>query len=169
MADVEIVCEWTGDGFTPVQAHRKTADAAFVVGQRYVVEAEEVSDAESNSRRHFFKVLRDDFWVNLPEKYGDRWATSEHFRKYLLIKTGFHTMTEMVAESAGQAERIAAIAEMLDEYCLTIVSDNVVKIYRAESMARGAMGKDRFQEAKWAVLDEAASLVGVDPPQRPRR
>lgn len=166
MADVEIVCEWTGDGFVPVQAHRKTADATFVVGQRYVVEAEEVSDAESTSRRHFFKVLRDDYWVNLPERYGERWATSEHFRKFLLIKTGFHTMTEMVADSSGQAERIAALAELLDEYCVAVVRDNVVHIYRAESMARGAMDKKRFQEAKWAVLDEAASMIGVDPPRR---
>jgi hypothetical protein len=49
----------------------------------------------------------------------------------------------------------------MDEYALVSVEGSVVNVFSAQSQSQRAMGKQRFQASKEAVLDVLASMVGV--------
>ena len=157
-----IVCRWTGEEFTPLGRSRRDCDKDFVVGQVYRLEhIEERSEA---SHRHYFATVHE-AWANLPEEIADQFPTSEMFRKFCLIKTGYCTQQQHVATTRAEAQRMRAFAGRLtggtDDYAIITIDGTVVTVWRAESQSYKAMGKKRFTESKQAVLDYCASLVGV--------
>lgn len=151
--------QWDGDAMVPPNAYwKKRADERFVVGQHYrMVEHHDRSEA---SHRHYFAALHE-AWSNLPPHYAERFPSSEHLRKWALVKAGYRDEAVIVTATPEEAMRLAATTRRLDGYAVILVDDAVVTIYTAESQSMRAMGKQRFEESKQAVLGIVADLIGA--------
>ena len=142
----------------PTARMHNRCNAEFVVGQLYRLD--EIHDRSANSHRHFFAELHE-AWKNLPEREAERFQTSEHLRKYALIRCGYADHRQIVCASKAEAQRVAAFIKPMDEYAVVTVSEAVVTVYTAQSQSMKAMGRKAFQESKTAVLDYVAALIGV--------
>ena len=153
-----ILCQWTGETFTPQKRFARVCDRAFVIGEEYpLIVHENVSAA---SRGHFFACLTE-AWRNLPEDRAEEFSTVEMLRKKALIRCGFADERSIVCASKAEAQRVGAFIRPMDEYAIVIVSECVVKVFTAKSQSLRAMGKQPFQASKTAVLDYVAGLCGV--------
>ena len=121
-------------------------------------------ERDMNSHRHYFAQLKE-AWETLPEKLQKKYPTEDIFRKKLLIEAGYFHESETVCDTPRDAVTVAAFMAPLDPAAVITVRGNVIKKYVAESQSVAAMGKERFQKSKWAVLDLAASLIEVTPKQ----
>lgn len=150
---------WNGESFDPANRFwANKCDERFVVGQGYTLD--EVHARSSATHAHYFALLND-IWHSLPDHLSEQFPTSEHLRKYALIKTGFHTMQQHVCKSEAEARRLAAIIKPYDSYQVVIVKDSVVTVYHAISQDHRSMDRRMFQESKEKVLDWCASLIDV--------
>lgn len=151
---------WTGEAMEPLPAFTRRCDAAFVVGEVYNLDAIEERSAKSHA--HYFASINE-AWQNLPENLVEQFPTSEHLRKWCLIRAGYHQSRDIVAASKAEALRLAAFVKPMDSYAVVTARGAVVTVYTAESQSMRAMGKQRFQESKDAVLSLLAAMIGTDP------
>ena len=152
-----LIFQWDGEAFIP--KHPKLADKHFVVGETYpLVVQEERSHA---THAHYFAALNEG-WQNLPEEDAERFPTSEHLRKWCLIKAGYSDLSSIACSSAAEAQRVAAFVKPMDAYAVVIVRGASVQVYTAQSQSMRAMGKEVFQASKQAVLDIVDSMCGVE-------
>ncbi len=150
--------QWDGEAMVPRMP--KLADRHFVVGEVYrLVEHHDRSRATHN---HYFAVINE-AWLNLPEREAERFPTSEHLRKWCLIKSGYRDEKSIAAGSKAEAQRIAAFVRPIDGFAVVVVSEAVVTVYTAKSQSMRAMGKQAFQASKQAVLDIVAGMIDVAP------
>ena len=119
-------------------------------------------ERDMNSHRHYFVQLKE-VWETLPEKLQKKYPTKDIFRAKLLIEAGYFHESETVCDTPRDAVTVAAFMAPLDPAAVITVRGNVIKKYVAESQSVAAMGKERFQKSKWAVLELAASLIEVTP------
>jgi hypothetical protein len=150
------IYKWDGEAMVPLPRFAKLCDKQFVVGLDYRLDV-----AEERSRRshdHFFATV-DDCWHSLPECYGDRFATSDHLRKWCLIKAGWRDERSIVAASHEEALRLAAFIRPMDEYAVIVVMQATIVVYTAKSQSIKAMGKKDFQASKQAVLDIIDGMI----------
>lgn len=152
--------EWDGNAMVPVRP--RLADQHYVVHQRYMLVEHEPRSQKSHD--HFFACVSE-AWKNLPEHLAERLPTSEHLRKYALIKAGYSDSTSIVCASKAEAQRVAAFVRPADEFSIVIVSEATVTRYDAKSQSHRAMGAKVFQESKSAVLDVIAAMIEVAPRQ----
>jgi len=152
--------EWDGEVMRPL--HPQAADRQYVVGEHYFLDHRE--DRSMASHRHYFAVLMQ-AWQNLPEDIADRFPTPEHLRKYALVKTGFRDERNFVCHSRHEALRMAAFVKPMDEFAIVSCVGSSVVVLTAHSQSLRAMGKEKFQRSKDAVLDCVAELIGVLPDQ----
>lgn len=151
---------WTGDSFQPANAHwARKCDERFVVGQSYALD--EIHPRSSATHAHYFATLHD-IWQSLPDHLAEQYPTDEHLRKYALIRTGYHTMTQHVCKSGAEAERLATIIKPYDTYQLVTVKDSIVTVYNAISQDYRSMDKRTFAESKEKVVDWCSNLIGAD-------
>jgi hypothetical protein len=159
-----IEFRYEGDGQFVASApyFARLADEHFVVGQRYKLV--EQYDRSAASHAHQFAWLHD-AWQSLPERYrNEPWAqTSEHLRKYALIRSGYCDTQTYVCGSRAEAERWAKNLRPMDEYSLVVIEGTTVQRFTAQSQSHRAMGGKRFGESKNAILDFIAGLLEVDP------
>lgn len=158
-----ILFNWDGEVMRPATGEwARRADKVFVVGERYrLVEEHERS---SISHRHYFASVEES-WGNLPENIAEQWPTSEHLRKWALVKAGYADERSIVCSSKAEAQRVAAFIKPMDAYAVVTVREAVVRVYTAKSQSMRAMGRADFQASKTAVLDILAGLVAVTPKQ----
>lgn len=161
-----IVWQYDGDNLVPSSGYwRRTAEKYLTVGQRYrMVEEAERSTASHN---HEFAWLTE-AWRNFPEDRADelyeQFPSTEHLRKYALIKKGHCTMKQYPCHSEAEAERLRiALQDEADEYALIVRRRVVVTVYKAVSQSKRAMGPAQFQQSKSDIIDYVAELIGVDP------
>lgn len=161
-APYPIRCRWTEDGaMVPAGPYwSKRADEEYVVGETYDIEVREPRSAKSHN--HYFAAVTE-VWRNLPEHLAERFPTSEHLRKYALIKAGYANQRTEVCASKAEAERIAAFIRPMDEYAIVQAIEATVVVWTAQSQSTRAMGKKKFQESKDAVLGILAGMIGTDP------
>ena len=57
---------------------------------------------------------------------------------------------------------MAAFVRPMDEHAVVLISEAVVSVYTAQSQSFRAMGKERFQASKDAVLEALADMIGVE-------
>ena len=150
---------WQGDCFTPLNRFQKACDAEFVIGETYTLE--EIKGRSSKSHNHFFAALEQG-WLNLPEHIAERFPTSEHLRKYCLVKAGFHDQRSIVASSKAEAQRIASFIKPIDEFAIVVVTECAVTVYTAKSQSKKAMGPKDFHASKTAVLELIDDLLCVN-------
>ncbi|MEN9060036.1 hypothetical protein [Ponticoccus litoralis] len=118
------------------------------------------------SHKHQFAWIND-AWASLPDScLGMPWAeTPETLRKHALIATGFHRTYTLDCGANATARRIKAElvrAEARAEgYAIGQVRGPVLTIWTPESQSTRAMGRERFQESKTAILDWIADKLGV--------
>lgn len=151
---------WTGEAMMPLPSFAKRCDAEFVVGAIYNLEAIEGRSAKSHA--HYFASINE-AWQNLPEAMVEQFPTSEHLRKWCLIRAGYHQSRDIVVSSKAEAQRLAAFVKPMDSYAVVVARAAVVTVYTAESQSQKAMGKQRFQESKDAVLSLLAAMIGTEP------
>lgn len=161
MTGAPLPFQWHGDAMIPLAGFQRRADEAFTIGQVYrLTEVEERSEV---SHRQEFAWLRD-AWASLPEALTAKYPTPEHLRKQALIMTGWCNVTDYVCTSTAEAIRWASnLRKELDEYAVVIVERGVVRVLKAKSQARTAMGKADFQASKTSVLEWVAKLLDVTP------
>lgn len=108
-----------------------------------------------------------DLWANLLHHQASApYAKSaDAFRKHGLIATGHCDTDTIVFESkaaaCAAAPVIANLARKAHGYALVIVRKNFVICSTPHSQSYKAMGKERFQASKQAVLDWGHSILGV--------
>ena len=151
---------WTGEVMAPLSAYARRCTAAFAVGEVYNLEAIEQRSAASH--RHYFASINE-AWQNLPENLVEQFPTSEHLRRWCLIRAGYSQSRDIVASSRSEALRLAAFIKPMDTYAVVTAREAVVTVYTAESQSMRAMGKQRFQQSKTDVLDLLAAIIGVGP------
>jgi hypothetical protein len=125
-----IVCKWRqveivnpDDGtvervhaHVPVLRYRKVADKQFADGDEFPLIKLQPRDMRSHNA--YFACVGDAF-DNLPEKIAARFATSEHLRKWALIRTNWCDEKEFSFHGRGaevQARRLSAFIRTEDEY-----------------------------------------------------
>lgn len=155
-----IIWEYDGGALRPATPFMaRLAEQHFSDGERYrMVEEQERSGV---SHRHFFASVNE-AWTNLPEHLAERFPSSEHLRRYALIKAGFFDSTSFTASSKAEAGRLASFIRPADEFQIVTVSEATVTRYVARSQSMKAMGKADFQRSKEAVLDIISAMIGTD-------
>lgn len=153
---------WEGGAFHPLTNSRVDLDEGEIV-------AIEVERGRSmNSHRHQFAWLKD-AWLNLPEHLAAMpWAeTEETLRKHALIATGFHQVYTLDCGANATAHRVKAALVAAEAgkhgYAIGRVRGPVVTIWTPQSQSLRAMGAERFQASKTAILDWIAAQIGVAP------
>lgn len=153
---------WDGECMKPLRPKR--ADAFYTVGERYILAP--VSQRSDATHKHEFAWLRE-AWMSLPEDLAERFPTSEHLRKFALIRAGYSDSHTITCASKAEALRVAAFIRPIDEFAVVVTQGATVTRYTAKSQSRRAMGAKEFQESKTAIMEVIARMLGVDPVQLP--
>ena len=165
--DTPFMARYEGDGqfSAPSSRWAQECDKQFVVGE--IVRLSAYAERSQASHNHEFAVIAD-LWQNLPERFANEpWAASpEHLRKFALIKTKFCDTTTYACGSKAEAKRWAKNLRPLDEYSIVIVDGTTVKRFTAQSQSKRAMGAQKFQESKQAILEYLEDLIGIDAEER---
>lgn len=156
---VPILFDWDGDAMIPQPRFRALCDKTFVVGETYPLVIEEPRSRASHN--HFFAVVEEG-WRNLREDIASEFPTSEHLRKYALIKAGFCDRRSIVCATKAEAQRVASFIAPMDAFAIVTFNEATVTVYTAQSQSVRAMGHEQFQKSKDAVLDIISSMVGVE-------
>jgi hypothetical protein len=163
MSDAEIKplkMMWDGACLWPVKAAAKLASEQYAIGETYFMDI--VRARSKVTHDHFFATV-EEAWQNSSDEAQERFPTSDHLRKYALIKAGYCDVDSLVCSSRAEALRVATFMRRYDEYALIVVSQAVVSRYTAKSQSFKAMGGKVFQESKAAVLAVLAELLEVTP------
>lgn len=155
-----LIFQWQGDGFTPLKRHQKECDARFIVGKVYALE--EIQERSAASHAHYFAAIKEG-WQNLPDEIAERFPTSEHLRKFALVKTGFHDERSIQSSSRAEALRLSAFIKPMDEFAVITVTGSTVTVFTPKSQSYRAMGKADFQRSKDAVLEYISGLLNIEP------
>jgi hypothetical protein len=155
---------WTGAAFVPLARAVKRCAAEFVAGKIYQLKEDEQRSEESHS--HYFACIKAAF-DNLPEKFADRFSSPEHLRKWCLIRAGYRNEHTIILSSEREAQGIATLAGLLDEFAVVMTDERIVTVWVAKSQQRKrpdgeGMSKDEFEASKEAVLRECSKLLGID-------
>lgn len=148
--------QWDGRTMTPRPIHLDRAQKEFDAGQVYRLQA--IEERSRKSERHYFAVIREVF-KNLPDHYADQIPSPEHLRKFALIRCNYFDLEEIVCASEDDAIKVSRQAKSADEYAITVIRDNVIRIYTAKSQSAAAMGSKAFQKSKDDVLIFLAALI----------
>lgn len=152
---------WSNGGFFPTERFQEPAAERYVDGAVYWLTDE--PERTEKSHNHEFGFIST-AWKTLPDHLTAEYPTSEALRKRALIATGWRTTQDYVCGSKAEAARWAAnLRRELDEYALVIVSETVVRVFRARSQSRKAMGGVDFNRSKQDILHWIANLLGVSP------
>ena len=158
-----LTCDWDGEVFRPI--HPRRADNYLTVGERYsLVQYEERSSASHN---HEFAWLKE-AWQSLPEHLAEKFPTSEHLRKWALIRAGYSDSHTIVCSSKAEAVRVAAFIRPMDEFAVVVVQGATVTRYTAKSQSKRAMGAKTFYESKERIMEVVARMLDVEPQELPQ-
>lgn len=146
----------------PLARYHNIVERQFHVNEEYPLAVVEARSRASHNQ--FFAAVSEGF-SNLPENIAARWPTSEHFRKWALIETGWFDEREIDFGSPLYAKRAALLLhDEFDEYARIFQPKNGTKliIRRAKSQSAAAMAKEPFEKSKRDVLDILESMLKVE-------
>jgi len=153
-----MVFQWNGEAMVVLPRFARDADLRFVIGERYTLD--EIQERSAATHKHYFASINS-AWASMPETIAAQWPTSEHLRKFCLIKAGYHDHRSIVARSRAEAQRLAAFIRPMDDFAIVTVNECVVDVYTAKSQSHRAMGKQEFAKSKEAVLQILDDLLSV--------
>lgn len=156
-----LPCRWDGEALRPVFNFLAIARDKLELNIVYDVSAEK--RRSDRTHRHEFAWLNEAH-ASLPEPLARLYPSVEHLRKAALIATGWCSTTDYVCGSRAEAARWAVnLRRELDAYAVVEISESVIRVHKARSQARNAMGAAEFQASKSAVLEWVAGLLDVAP------
>lgn len=147
---------WNGEAMVIQKGFQRQADQQFCIGEGYRMAP--VEDRSRASHDHFFAML-DDLHATLPEGLAGQFPTPESLRHFALCKSGFCDVETFVAASRKQAIELAAFVKK-GAVIVEVDEGRVIRL-TPHSQSMKAMGKERFQKSKEAVLNEVAKLLDV--------
>lgn len=171
--EVEAVDPETGAiertlGMVPVVRYRNVAKRAYHLGAEYPLVIQETRSRAAHNR--YFAALNEAF-DNLPEGIAARWQNFDHFRKWLLIESGWYTEKEFAFHgrtAKRDAHRLSTFirTDTEEEYLriwVTEVNPTLYKVIvrRAKSQDHQHMDKQAFKESSDAVLELASHFIQV--------
>lgn len=133
----------------------------ITIGQGEVHGWQMAEHRSAKSHDHFFACVNE-VWKNLPEGLADDFPSSEHLRKWALIKAGFCSETHIVCANNSEALTLATKAKQMDKFSLVAITGKTVTIWTADSQRKDAMGRAEFQAAKERALHVLSNLIGID-------
>lgn len=153
---------YCGEGhFEPENGYWATrADNHYVIGEVYGLSVHQ--DRSARSQSHYFATIKE-AWKNLPEDGGylDLFPSTEHLRKFALIRCGFCDVQSFACGTKVEAERWARNLKPFDDYSIVLIEGTTVRRYTAQSQDHRSMSPKAFQESKTRVLDYLASIIRV--------
>lgn len=179
---VEVIDEASGEAarqmaMVPLKKYFGVCKRQFGDGGEHVLEP--VLDRNMRSHNAFFAAVSDHY-DNLPEQtffkrdengkfvldeHDQRvpqWPSDEHFRKWLLIETGFCEEKEFECVNHDHAMRLALFIRTEDSFCrIGFRGKTTVVVKRAMSQSLAAMKAQTFEDSKKACLDLAEAMTGV--------
>lgn len=135
-------------------------------GEAVVVSIDRVRSGKSH--RHQFAWIKK-AWETLPERLAfEPWAASpETLRKHALVQTGYF---DQAVIDCGDSKVAREVAKQIIEsrkksegYAHGIIRDGVAIVRWPQSQSHKAMGAERFQQSKEAVLNWIAAQLEVPP------
>lgn len=156
---VPIAYRRAGTALVPVPYYAEEFARTFEDGRLYRLV--EVQDRSDSSHRHYFAAVYDG-WQNLREDMIERFPSSEHLRKWCLIRAGYSHSRSIACDSPEEARKVAAFVQPFDEFAVVSVGGTVVTVFTAKSQSYKDMGKVEFAKSKEAVLDLIASMIGTE-------
>lgn len=147
---------WDGEAMVPLARHMRQCNSDFVVGELYRLTIEE--ERSWVSHKHMFSWLHD-AWLSLPEQIAGRFLNEDHLRKHALIAGGFCDSTSVACSSRAEAERWFKFLTKDDPYCIVKIEGATIMKFTAQSQSARAMGRERFQASKQAVIDYVDDLL----------
>lgn len=155
-----VLFVWNGEHMIPLPRFKRLCDAQFAVNEEYpLIIIEERSQASHN---HYFAALHEAY-QNLAEEYAQEFDSEQHFRDWLLCRTGFCTKERWVMNTAEDARQMREAMKKVNRSTIISVAGNVATVYTPMSQSRPAMKKYLFEDSKKAVLDLAASMARTTP------
>lgn len=156
-----ILFQWDGEAMVPANAFwRRKADETFAIGERHPLVIQE--ERSQISHAHYFASVAE-VWKNLGEDQSAHFPTSEHLRKWALIRCGYRDERSITCASKAEALRVAAFVKPMDDFAVVTTAGATVVVLTAKSQSYRAMGKREFGESKNAVLDFLWAMIGVQP------
>lgn len=153
---------WDGGAMIPLDRYRGLASRQFRPGVEYAL----IPHRERSDKAHglYFKAV-ELAWKNLPEEMSARFPTSEHLRKWCLVKEGYADEHTMLCANEAQASNTGVLARALDGYAIIKISGPIVIVWTAKSQSRHAMGHEVFNESMNKVLERMAEMLGISSQQ----
>lgn len=156
-----VLFRWTGEVMEPSSMRfARDCNKRFVVGEQYPMDV--LENRSGPAHRHYFACIHE-VWANLPEGASERFPTSEHLRKFALIKTGYRDERTIVAASKAEAQRVAGFIRPMDDFSVVVTEGASVTVYTAKSQNMRAMDRATFAASKDAVLGYLSQLLDVSP------
>jgi hypothetical protein len=148
-------------GFAPTPRFAAQVAENYADGAVYWLTPEPQRSEKSHG--HEFAWLTE-AWKTLPDHLTADYPTSEFLRKKALIATGWHTVQDYVCSSRAEAARwVENLRREADKYAVIVPSGTVVRVFKARSQSKAAMGAADFQASKTAILEWVAGLLDVAP------
>lgn len=148
-------------GMVPLDRFREAYRAEFTAGELYRLEG--ITERSWKSHAHYFACIHD-YWLNLPEDIAHEFPSSEHLRKYALIKTGWYNAAYFPMAGVDAAKHFSVYHRKIDVFSIVTVDGPNVTIFTAKSQkTRGPerMDKEDFQKSKTDVLEFLDGMIGV--------
>lgn len=145
----------------PGERYRRHADRQYEDGAEYPLVPVEARSRAAHSR--YFAALKEAF-DSIPESISARWENVEHFRKWVLVETGWLYEKEFTFEghtAEKEARRLAAFIRAEDEYARLWVTQIeaggdiealVETAVGAWNETKGRPGRNRMHAVVVAVL-----------------
>jgi hypothetical protein len=150
-----------GDGYTltPLEERSMASHAQFFAALK--------SGYDNLPERVFFRIKDGKFELDGSGNKIPRWPTPTHYRRWLLIETGWYDQRDIVEATPAHAKRLAVwirtdIGGEAD-YWRIQRDDCTVVIKKAKSQSMPAMKKDDFEKSKRDVLELNDAMSGVEP------
>lgn len=154
-----VAARWDGQHFTPLSRFARACDEHYVIGEVYHLEA--IDQAQSAQDKAYHCAIKE-AWRQLPEDFGAQFPKPDDLRHWLLIETGYCTVTRLAFASSKDA--MAALPLLRSDGAQIGVIGAVAVVKRPLSQKiRGGMPKDQRLASYRDTQDLAASLIKVKP------
>jgi hypothetical protein len=164
MSESPALLVYEGEGmFAPAnRAVAQRADRDFVIGERYLMVAEDERSQKSHNQLFAWVAER---WQTLPDRLALEFPTADRLRYRALVETGWHRERRLIASSTNEARKIAAFMglDAPDNTFISVVGPALVLRTARSMKTRGndRMNKAEFQQAKQNVMDWIDDLLGI--------
>lgn len=158
-----VIVNWDGEKLAPTPESLPLCMRQFEKGELYQLSAERQRSVASH--REFMALVNEAFH-NLPERYADRFPTVDRLRYWCLVKCNYCHEQTIVCDTVREAERWGNFLMQLQEDAIVQWTGGVIKMWTPKSQRykhNPEMSYEEFEQAKEAVLELLAEMIGVHP------